>query len=354
MKIYTIKKLQKRSLAWISALVMSVILAVLVSSIIVIRYIYLQDLKPVNASQRSVSIIINRGASAKQIGVELKKQNLIRSNWSFEWYLRSKEIRDALQSGTYELRSSQSVQEIVDVLTQGKIVTDLVTILPDQRIGQIRARLISNGFSAKDVDEGLNPELYKGHPALVDKPIGASLEGYLYPESFQKSAGTKVQTIIRASLDEMQKHLTPELRAGINQQGLTVYEGIILASIVEREVSGPQDRAQVAQVFLKRIKQNMKLQSDPTAVYGAIEAGKTLSLYESLSFDSPYNTYIRNGLPVGPISNVTESSLRAVAKPANGDYLYFVSGDDGNTYFSRTFEEHNTNVALHCKKLCGL
>ena len=349
MKKYTSKSL-RTSLPWISVSVMAFILAVLASSIIVIRYVYLQDLKPVNASQRNVSIVIVRGASAKQIGVELKKQNLIRSNWSFEWYLRSKEVRDALQSGTYELRSSQSVQEIVDVLTQGKIVTNLVTILPDQRIGQIRARLISNGFSAKEVDEGLNPELYKGHPALVDKPVGANLEGYLYPESFQKSADTKVQTIIRASLDEMQKHLTPELRAGINRQGLTIYEGIILASIVEREVSRPQDRAQVAQVFLKRLKIGMLLGSDPTAYYGSIIDG----LEPSLLHDSPYNTYKRAGLPIGPISNVTESSLWAVAKPANGDYLYFVSGDDGNTYFSRTLEEHETNIALHCKKLCSL
>src|SRR5690606_37142837 len=114
-----------------------------------------------------------------------------------------------------------------------------------------------------------NPAAYLGHPALEGKPLGASLEGYLYPESFQRTGATTVQSIISQSLDEMAEALTPDIRAGIAAQGLSIHEGIILASIVGKEVSGknPADRPQAAQVFLKRLKIGMRLQSNATDNY---------------------------------------------------------------------------------------
>jgi UPF0755 protein len=143
--------------------------------------------------------------------------------------------------------------------------------------------------------------------------------------------------------------LTPELRTGIVRQGLTVHEGVILASIIEQEVGKQSDRATVAQVFLKRRQMDMPLGSDVTAFYGAIKDGKT----PSLTYDSPYNTLIHKGLPPGPISNVSDSSLQAVANPSPTDYLYFVAGDDGITYFSHTLQEHEALTQAHCKKLCN-
>jgi UPF0755 protein len=263
--------------------------------------------------------------------------------------VRNHDARDRLQAGTYSLRPNQGVIEIVTILTHGKVATDKVTILPGQRLEQIKEALINNaGFSAAGVDAALDPSLYADSPALADKPRTASLEGYLYPETFQKTADTKPGTIIEASLNEMQKHLTPEIRSAIARQGLTVHEGVILASIIEQEVSNPQDKPVVAQIFLRRLREGMQLGSDVTAFYGAIAAGQAASV----NYDSPYNTRLHTGLPPGPISNVSASSLAAVAQPAGTDYLYFVAGDDGVTYFSHTLAEHEALTAQHCKKLC--
>ncbi|MCA9331717.1 endolytic transglycosylase MltG [Candidatus Saccharibacteria bacterium] len=316
---------------------------------------YNQNLRPNSASQKTVIFTVQKGASVKEVGVALEKADLIRAAWAFEWYFRNNNLHEYLKAGTYNLRPNLSVPEIADTITQGKIATDLVTIVPGQRIDQIRSALIDKyGFSPAAVDKALDPSNYKNHPALVDKPKNAGLEGYLYPESFQKTAETSPETIIRSSLDQMQKYLTPDLRAGIVKQGLTVHQGVILASIIEQEVSDGADKKTVAQVFLKRLREGILLQSDATASYGAVLSGKASSLNREqlLAYDSKYNTYIHVGLTPTPISNVSISSLEAVSNPSKTDYLYFVSGDDGKTYFSRTLEEHEALTKKHCTELC--
>lgn len=324
-----------------------------------IRQSYYDHLKPVSASQKSILVTIPSGATVDEIGLKLQNQGLIKASWAFSWYVRNHNIRDRLQAGTYSLRPNQSVEEIINVLTHGKVATDLVTILPGQRLDEIRSALINNaGFSAEAVDKALNASQYADHPALADIPTGANLEGYLYPDSYQKTADTKPETIIRASLDEMQKHLTPDIRAALVKQGLTVHEGVILASIVEQEVSNPKDKPTVAQVFLLRMRKSMALGSDVTAFYGAIKDGVKLpgdtaqAAAMAVSHDSPYNTRVHAGLPPGPISNVRNLALEAVARPADTDYLFFVAGDDGTTYFSHTVVEHEALTAQHCKKNC--
>ncbi len=327
-----------------------VLLIILAGAAYAVRRTYNENLKPVSASQHRVSVNIASGSSATQIAIQLKQQGLIRADWAFEWYVRNHNLRDKLQAGSYYLSPNQSVPEIMEVLTQGKIATDLVTILPGQRIDQVRKALINSGFPATDVDDALNPVNYKNHPALVDKPLDASLEGYLYPDSYQRTAVTKPADIVRVSLDQMAARLTPELRAGIAKQGLTVHQGVILASIIEQEVGKASDKPTVAQVFLKRLRDNMVLGSDVTNLYGSLLAGQQPP---SLTYDSAYNTHLHPGLPIGPISNVGKDSLQAVANPASTDYVFFVAGDDGLTYFSRTLEEHEALVRDHCKKLCG-
>jgi UPF0755 protein len=138
----------------------------------------------------------------------------------------------------------------------------------------------------------------------------------------------------------MSDRLTPEIRQTFSAGGLTVHQAIILASIVEQEVSTDYDRARVAQVFLKRYRAGIALQSDPTAHYQARKDGQP----DSVSYDSPYNTYLRAGLPPGPIGNVSKSSLLAVAYPAQTDWLYFVAGKDCVTRFSRTNAEHEALI----------
>lgn len=329
--------------------VISALAVLLISGIIVIRKSYSDNLKPVSAERKQYIITVEPGSTTATIADNLKAKGVIRSDWAFEWYVRNHQLRDQLKAGTFAVYESQSVSEIVNTIVKGKIATNLVTIVPGKRLAQIRDTLIQSGFNAEEVDGALDPSQYEGHPALTDKPENASLEGYLYPESFQKSKETTATQIIKQSLDEMQLRLTPALRQAISQQGLTLHQGITLASIVEQEVSNPSDRAQASQVFLKRYKSDMALGSDPTAFYGAIRDGKE----RSVLYDSDYNTRIRKGLPPGPIGNVTENSLNSVASPAQTDWLYFVSGDDGKSYFSKTLQEHEDLTKKYCTKLCS-
>lgn len=310
---------------------------------------YSSGLKAVGGS-RVATITIEQGASVKSIAAKLKAAQLIRSEKAFEYYARFHSVSQYLQAGSYEISQSQTIPEIVTQLTHGKVATTLVTILPGQRIDQIRRSLVNQGFSESDVDAALQPAQYENSPVLAEKPRGASLEGYLYPETFQRTATTTAKDIVEQSLRQMQKVLTPDVRQGLTRQGLSVYDGLIVASIVEQEVSVQGERAQAAQVFLKRIKIGMPLGSDPTAFYGSILAGKG----RDVTFDSPYNTRIRTGMPPTPIGNVSKSSLQAVANPADTEWLFFVSGDDGNTYFSKTLAEHEALTAKYCIKLCQL
>ena len=313
------------------------------------RHYYHTNLQPLSLHQATKSITIPSGYTLKQSSALLKEQGLIRNAIVFEQYVRSVDASDKIKAGTYDLSPSYSVPEIVSIITEGKVKTNLVTILPGQTLRGVEHALLNAGYTQSDVTDALKPSLYTGHPALVDKPKSASLEGYLYPDSFQKTADTSAQTIVRSSLDEMQKRLTPERREAFARRGLSTFDALTLASIVEKEVSNPSDKPIVAQVFLKRLQIGMMLGSDVTAIYGSQQAGQG----SSLTYDTPYNTHIHTGLPPGPISNVSESSLDAVANPASTDWLFFVAGDDGKTYFARTVDQHNANVATYCHKLCS-
>ncbi|MES2971124.1 MAG: endolytic transglycosylase MltG [Patescibacteria group bacterium] len=353
MKRYAVGASRRRwSRIWLGLLMITLVVAG--ATVFMVRRSYNQNLRPISASERAVVVTVKPGSTVQDIAKQLQEQGIIRSSWAFEWYVRINDLRDRLQAGTYSLRPSQSIQDIASILTHGKVNVSQVTIFPGKRIDQVRESLINDGFSPESVDAALEPGQYADSPALSDKPKNANLEGYLYPETFQKTADTKPETIIRASLDEMHTYLSPEIRAGIARQGLTVHQGVILASIIEREVGNPVDRPKVAQIFLKRIKSDIALESDATAGYGAILAGAEPSIF----YESAYNTYKNKNLPPGPISNVTKTSLEAVANPAMTDFLYFVSGDDNEngvsiTYFSKTLPEHEANVSAHCRKKCG-
>ncbi len=314
-----------------------------------VRFAYNKNLGPLSTNPEVRLITVEQGASVDEIAGKLQQERVIRSSWAFRLYVSSKEVGKDLKAGSYELAATQSVPEIVSQLTRGKVATNLVTLLPGRRLDQLRTTLVQDGFSETEVDRALDPRGYLNNPALVDKPANVSLEGYLYPDSYQKTAATDPQTIVASALDQMNTYLTPDLRSAFARQGLSTYEAIILASIVEKEVPKQQDREQVAQVFLKRLRIGMKLQSDATASYGAVLAGQK----PSSAYDSAYNTYSHAGLTPTPISNVTISSLKAVANPASTDWLYFVSGDDGATHFSKTAAEHEANISQYCTKLCN-
>lgn len=331
-------------------LVAALVIALLVGAIWLVRHSYYANLNPVSRSPQTQIIEVASGSSVKQIADNLHSHQLIRAAWAFEWYVHSKELSNSLQAGTYAIAPNQSLPTIVTTLTKGKVTTNLVTILPGRRIDQVRADLINDGFSVAAVDNALNPSQYSSLPVLSYKPAAVnSLEGLLYPDSFERTSTTNPSVIIRESLTEMGQHLTPGLQTAYANEGLSTYKGITLASIVEQEVSKQSDRDQVAQVFLSRLKAGMTLGSDVTAYYGSILAGQS----PSLTYDSPYNTLLHTGLPPGPISTVSDSSLQAVAHPANTDWLYFVAGDDGTTHFEQTLQQHQADTAQYCHQLCN-
>lgn len=317
-----------------------------------IGFTYYGNLRPVSMSEKVVIVEIAPGSDNSSIAEKLHSNGLIRDSRAFLWYLKLHKDTQP-KAGSYKLSPSMSVEDIVKYLNEGKVATDLFTIFPAQRIDQIKAAFIDAGYPSDQVAAALDPKLYASHPVFTGIPLPSNLEGFLYPESFFRSSDVTPQTIVKQSLDEMAKALTPEIRSGINAQGITIYQGIILASIIQQEVSNPEDEAQVAQVFYLRLKKGIPLGSDPTAFYESRAAGQPDSVFAS----SPYNTRINAGLPPTPIGNVNLAALKAVANPAQGDFLYFVADDNGadkgKTFFSRTLAEHEALTQEHCVILCN-
>ncbi|HVX56280.1 MAG TPA: endolytic transglycosylase MltG [Candidatus Saccharimonadales bacterium] len=332
---------------WIVLAVIAVLAAV---GAVVAHNRYYAYLQPVSDRQTTQDFTVKQGDSVKQIADNLQDAHLIRSSWAFQLYVQRSDQAKELQAGTYALAPSQGIPGIATTLSRGKVATKLVVILPGRRIDQVRADLINSGFSPSSVDHALEPGNYSDLPALAYKPANINtLEGLLWPDSYQKQPNTDPSTIIRESLIAMGQHLTPDVQAGFAAEGLTTYQGLTLASMVEQEVNNPSDQTQVAQVFLSRLKSGSTLGSDVTARYGAIEAGQE----PSLSYDSPYNTLIHPGWPPTPISTISTSALNAALHPAATNWLYFVTGDDGHTYFSTNLQDHEAQTQQYCHKLCS-
>ncbi len=304
-----------------------------------VKRVYEHNLQAVNPdATETITFTITSGSSTGQIAEGLHDKELIRSSRAFVQYVNSNQLAANFIAGTYRLSQSMSVPDIVTILTEGNVADDLFTIYPGNNLDQIRALFASTThYSETEVERALNPATYSDHPISKDIPAGATLEGFIYPDSYQFVASTTPETIIRQALDEMAAALTDEIRAGITAKGLSIYEGVTLASIVEREVGDrditgqPNDnRAKAAQVFLKRLEIGMMLQSNATDNYPA-----------------EYDTYSIPALPPGPISNVTVSSLSAVSNPANTNFLYFVSGRDCITRFSENESQHEQLKSQH-------
>jgi UPF0755 protein len=342
-------KARRRVPSRLGWLLVGIVLLVL-GGVLLSRHLYYAGLGPVSDSQQAVIFTVKSGDTVKEIAGNLEDKKLIKSAWAMELYVHSKQLSDTLQAGTYSFSPSQGTPAIVKTMTKGKVSTRLVTVLPGRRIDQVRSDLINEGFKPDEVDQALQPGQYQDMPALAFKPDEVNtLEGLLWPDSFQKDPGTPASAIIRQSLQEMGDHLNADVQAAFAAQGLSTYQGVILASIVIQEVDKPTDQAQAAQVFMSRLKAGTPLGSDVTARYGAIAAGKT----PNLTYDSPYNTHLHPGLPPAPISSISESSLNAAAHPANTNWLFFVTGDDGTTYFSTNLQDHEALTDKYCHRLCG-
>ena len=230
------------------------------------------------------------------------------------------------------------------------------TILPGETIFDVQKRLIQLGYPETEVTEAFGAEY--DFDFLKDRPEGATLEGYLYGETHEFYKDASVKEIITKFLADMDAVIKAnDLVSKYSAQGLSLYDGITLASVVQKEAL-PSEQPTVAQVFLSRLDYGWKLGSDVTVSYAVDVVDPERKIYAdnqaALLIESCYNTRLYTGLPCGPISNPGLSALLAVANPTDTAYLYFLTGDDGVMYYSYTEAEHNQNAYLHCQTLCNI
>lgn len=309
--------------------------------------------------EQLIEVTVEPGSTPSQIGHLLQDKSVIRSAFAFDVSTRLSGTRGKLQAGTYRLSPGQSTPQIVDHLVSGKVDQFSITFYPgatlvdtvttDQKKKlNVTVMLVRAGYSEQEISSAL-AKTYDS-PLFATKPAGTDLEGYVYGDTYNFNAGASVEEVLQRTFDEFAKVIQDNnLEAGFKQQGLTLYQGITLASIIQREVSKPADQKQVAQVFYSRLADDMPLGSDVTYQYAADKLG----VKRDVNLDSPYNTRRYAGLPPGPIASPGLTALKAAADPASGDYLFFLSGDDNVTYFARTEAEHKANISNHCAVKCS-
>lgn len=308
---------------------------------------YKNNLKPLSKTQSRIKVKVTPGLNAEQIGELLQKHGVIRSAKAFSWYTNGSGQRNKLQAGTYLFSPSQPVETIADWLANGKTNIFNVIILPGQTISQLKNQLKKDGFKEKEINQALNANYQS--PILSGKPKGASLEGYLFPDTYKIDGETSLNQLFQKVFNNFWQQIKQNnLETKFKKHGLSVRQAVILASIIQKEDSNPKIQPKIAQVFYKRLNSNIPLGSDVTFIYAA----KLMGVKATPDLHSPYNTRIVKGLPPGPIANFNLSALKAVANPASTDYLYFVAGDNGQVYFAKTEVEHQQNVDNYCHKLC--
>jgi UPF0755 protein len=248
------------------------------------------------------------------------------------------------------------MMEVAETLQHGRLQEKTITIPEGWRLEQITELLEEQGIATKEEFMALAMADWPEFDFLADRPAGASLEGYLFPDTYQIGPEYGAREVIALMLQTFDGRVTPEMRARAEAQGMTLREVITLAGIVEREAMIPDERPVIAKVYLNRLEIIMHLGADPTVQYAKgydPATGKwwnTLTAEDYQAVDSDYNTYTHYGLPPGPICNAGLDSIRAVLYPADVEYLYFLRNDvkgDGSHVFAVTFDEHLANQAKY-------
>lgn len=345
---------QKRSRFRVIATVIGAVIALVVIAVVAGFLWWQWALAPYSDESSKRPITIENGEPLSSIATSLEEQRVIRSSLAFQWYVRLQQKTADLRAGHYRVSANQSVAEIVALLTDPAGGSYNMTILPGMTLKQladpeVKSSFASQGFSQEEIQQAFSATY--NSPLLADRPLDATLEGYIFPETYQMGTDDTLTQLLERSFDELYRRLqSGGLIEKFKARGLTLHQALILASIVQKESGKAQDQAQIAQVFLKRLSTNMALESDVTYQYAADQLG----VARSVNLDSPYNTRRVPGLPPGPIATMNFSALQAIADPAPGEYLFFVAGDDGVVYFSNTLEEHNALAAKHCIELCAV
>lgn len=280
-------------------------------------------------------------SSTSHIAAELKDKKLIHSAGYFKIYTEITGADRFLKPGKYVFKGTENLKQIVGILKKGSSEFFSFTIPEGYTVEQTVNLLDSKGIASR---EELYTAMKKGSfefPFLNELPEGQNrFEGFLFPDTYKIGTEADAEEIIQIMLGRFSEVYTPEYEARAKELGMSTYQVITLASIIEREARQPQDRPLVSAVFHNRLKKGMLLQSCATVQYALGEV-KPVLYNTDLQIKSPYNTYLHQGLPPGPISAPGKDSIKAALYPANVSFLYFVAKPDGFHVFSNTLKEHN-------------
>lgn len=302
-----------------------------------------------------ITFEIKKGQGVEEIGKGLEENNLINGNIYFKAYLWQNDAGSKLKAGTYKLSPSMTMAEMVELFTGGEVGMKSnetkVTLIEGSSNAEIFEQLKESGAVTGEEDfSSLQPTDLSQFAFLDSKPINADLQGYLFPDTYNFFKNSSIKEVTTKILDNFDKKFTQEMRDEIAEQNKTVYDVLILASIVEKEAANKTEMPIISSVFYNRLKIGQPLQSDATVNY-ITKAGRAMPTNEDLEVDSPYNTYKYAGLPPTPICNPSIEAISAAIYPSDTDYFYFLTTQDEQrkTYFSKTYEEHLQNKATYLK-----
>jgi len=290
---------------------------------------------------------IKSGEGVKEIAENLEKNQLIKNKYYFDYYIWKTGSKGKIQAGKYEIRGSMTIPEIVQVLSIGEVVPNEIKVtFPEGTSKKNMAEVLrEKGFDAEgfleksDCGCGVKTD----YDFLKDKPSGANLEGFLFPDTYIFFKDSNAASVINRMLLNFDEKLTGEMRSDIGKSGHSVYEIVTMASILEKEVRTPEDMKIASGIFWDRIGFGMPLQSCATIAYVLGKEKKQYS-YDDTRTPSPYNTYLNKGLPPGPIDNPGLKAIDAAIYPTKTDFTYFLTDPEtGKTIFSKTIEEHEAN-----------
>jgi len=336
-----------------------ILIALLVILIIggISGFLYVKSaLEPVDPeSEEEIKVEIPIGSSTSAIANILEENGIIKDARIFSFYIKFNNESD-FQAGEYTFTPAVTFDEIIESLKNGKVMLDpihAVTIPEGLTIDQIaeifseKLHFTKEEFLEKVNDKSYIEELIAKYPdiltdTILDPEIRTPLEGYLFATTYHfYEEEPSIETIVETMLDQTQK-VYHSYAAAVAEKGFTVHEALTFASIVEKETGSEDQRQQISGVFYNRMDAGMPLQTDPTVLYALGEHNETVT-FDDLEVDSPYNTYKVEALPIGPISNFAENSLKAVVEPEQSDYLYFLHDSEGNIHYAETFDEHRQN-----------
>jgi len=320
-----------------------VVLAALVAAVAA-GWLYL-DPTPSGIAKVPVTVVVRQGSGWEEATAVLHDQGLVRRPLTFKAIVLLSGARGSLLPGSYTLHKGTSSRDLIATLTDPEAGAALV-IPEGWRLEQIGEALVEKKLSTQE-EWNAAIDSPPASPILRSKPPSVDMEGYIYPGSYAFAEENAGEELVRAGLRNLEQNLTPAVTSGLSGQGLTVHEGLTVASVVEREAQVPEERAVIASVYLNRLKAGMRLQADPTTQYAVGVSGawwkRGLSKTD-LRDPSPYNTYAHERLPPGPICSPGIASIQAVAQPARTEYLYFVARGDGSHAFATTYAEHEANI----------